>query len=267
MTLHELSGSDPRQKGEPMAGTNTITTARRIAPAFLRFNWPTATKLASHSLLRSASAALTASVLTISSAQSTVLPPAGGPGGGNFVAECAGQYLVGVSLRTGGWVDAIAPLCASFLPAQGKFDKWKRGPRKGGFGGSPLLKDAACPADRYVSGITIGLRPDSKYLDYVLLFCGPVKDRSAVTKVCAASRRCGDIPSHDQSCPAGEAATGIHGRYGAYVDSLGLICGRKPELSTMSRREIYEKIDEAKRSRIERGKHKRIERIIQERGR
>jgi hypothetical protein len=241
-----------------MAGTSSITTASAIttaALALLRFKTSDVNGTASHSLLPGAFAILFSSVLMASPAQSTVLPPAGGPGGGNFVLECRGQYLVGVSVRTGGWVDAIAPLCASFLPAEDKFGKWKRGTRKGGFGGSPLLKDAACPPDRYISSVTIGLRPDSKFLDYVLLFCSPVKNRSAVTKVCAASGRCGDIPSHDQSCPAGEAATGIHGRYGAYVDSLGLICGPKPDASKMSRKEIYEKVDEARQRKIEAGKH------------
>lgn len=199
-----------------------------------------------NSLLR-APAAFILYMLTASSVQSTVLPPQGGAGGGSFVVECPGQYLVGVSLRTGGWVDAIAPLCASYLPAQDKFGKWKRGVRKGGSGGSPLLKDSACPADRYISSITIGLTAKSQYLDYVLLFCSPIKDRSAVTKVCAQSDRgCGDIPSHDQACPTGEAATGIHGRYGAYVDSLGLVCGPKPKFvgSKISRREIYGKLKE-----------------------
>ena len=32
-----------------------------------------------------------------------------------------------------------------------------------------------------------------------------------------------------QECPAGEAATGIHGRSGGAVDALGLICGPQPD--------------------------------------
>jgi uncharacterized protein YkwD len=35
-----------------------------------------------------------------------------------------------------------------------------------------------------------------------------------------------------QTCPAGEAATGVHGRTGLFVDALGLICRQKPAIAT-----------------------------------
>src|SRR5882762_6613078 len=45
-------------------------------------------------------------------AQDRLIPPAGGPGGGEFVARCPpGQLLGGVELRAGDDVDAIRPLC------------------------------------------------------------------------------------------------------------------------------------------------------------
>src|ERR1700687_3103487 len=45
-------------------------------------------------------------------AQDRIIPPVGGPGGGEFVARCPpGQLLGGVELRVGDDVDAIRPLC------------------------------------------------------------------------------------------------------------------------------------------------------------
>jgi hypothetical protein len=44
-------------------------------------------------------------------AQDRMIPPIGGPGGGEFVARCPpGQFLGGVELRVGDDIDAIQPL-------------------------------------------------------------------------------------------------------------------------------------------------------------
>ena len=171
--------------------------------------------------------------LLVIPASATVLPVQGGPGGGSFVAECPrGQFLVGISVRSGYWIDAIFPLCAPFLANQRKFGNWTRGPRNGGTGGSRLLKDAVCPSDRYVSGIlhnyTGSSRRGSMFVVAVRLTCSPVAGGAATTLCLRGKYRCGDIPSFNHVCPANEAATGIHGRSGAYVDALGLICGPKP---------------------------------------
>ena len=41
-----------------------------------------------------------------------IMPPVGGPGGGQFVARCPqGQYLAGLELRAGDDIDAIRPIC------------------------------------------------------------------------------------------------------------------------------------------------------------
>ena len=184
-----------------------------------------------------------------SSAQATDLPAQGGPGGGPFRAECPpGEYLVGVSIKAGAWVAAIHPLCAPFLADQKRFGKWTRGPRHGGTGGSPLLKDAACPSDRPVMGFKVGTtRTENPYVDYVELHCASMG--AGQTTVCAHTGH-GCWTSHPNPPPADfpgglniigdpqwqyckreggwQIATGIHGRSGAYVDALGLICGPAP---------------------------------------
>jgi hypothetical protein len=46
-------------------------------------------------------------------AAQTRLPPVGGPGGGDFVEACGGgvnHFMIGVTGRTGDWIDAIMPI-------------------------------------------------------------------------------------------------------------------------------------------------------------
>jgi hypothetical protein len=155
----------------------------------------------------------------------------GGPGADVVVAECpAGEHLVGVSLKAGALVDAVQPLCAPFLAAQRKFGEWTRGTPEDRSGVLPLLKDGACPADRYIHAIAVRFADDTKQLDHVVLFCSPIINRSAATTVCVSSgpKKCAAVTSFDQSCSAGEAATGFHLSHNAEMDSLGLICGPRP---------------------------------------
>lgn len=198
------------------------------------------------------------SVLGTAPAQATELPIEGGPGGGSFRALCKGQHLVGVSIKSGTWVDAIFPLCAPFLSGESRFGRWTRGTRHGGQGGSRLLRDGFCPRDRFVSGIRFGWTRkdrDAEFIDYVELTCSSIASPPLCPacgpppiKVCLQTgdgcwddhpnrprgvfyRPFGPWPPFEQACPAGEAAVGIRGRSGIYVDALGLICGPKPVVS------------------------------------
>ena len=184
--------------------------------------------------------------LVAPAARSTDLPVRGGSGGGSFKSDCSGDYVVGVYLHSGAWIDAIGLKCASFDARQGKFrfPAWNK-PYQGGTGGSP--QEAICPSDDYyVSGMKVGFTRDGgdpKYADYVQLTCSPV-GAGAAAKVCLhTGHGCWDnhpdpppevpfvtflaAPVEDP-CPPGEAAVGIHGRSGQFVDALGLICGPRP---------------------------------------
>ncbi len=73
-------------------------------------------------------------------------PVAGGPGGGSFRDECPpDSFLVGFALRTGAFVDAIAPLCAPYLPkgVMGDRQQSKQGLHGGGGGGGS--QQGFCP--------------------------------------------------------------------------------------------------------------------------
>jgi hypothetical protein len=180
-------------------------------------------------------------------AHATDLPVEGGPGGGDFRSDCSGDFVAGFFLRSGSWVDAIGLKCASLDPATGKFSRpaWNK-PYYGGNGGGP--QESVCPDDSYVSGIKFGYTgtgTDIHYVDYVEFVCTPVQGGLPHPGICLQTENgCWDInpdkpgsgpfnrPPFEQSCPEGEAAIGIRGRYGSYVDALGLICGPKPEFPT-----------------------------------
>jgi hypothetical protein len=179
--------------------------------------------------IRTPALAVMALLLGSAAAYATDLALRGGSGGNAFRSECpAGQFLVGMSIKAGAWVDAVAPLCAPLIDNNTRFGKWKRGARQGGKGGSPLLKDGACPSDRYIVAIAVEV-VDDKYVDFIDINCIPLDGRDAATLVCLKTGEpCYFAGYNLPTCSTNEAATGIWGRAGQFVDALGLICGPRP---------------------------------------
>ena len=178
----------------------------------------------------------------------TDLPLTGGSGGNLDRSECPrGSYLVGLAGRTGEWVERIAPVCAPWLrssqtfgaPTVGKF----LGTGGGGqevqselIGGIPARVcrgvntnniiavrvwhiDTLRSQNRFVQHIEVGCMSLTTPLDTGFLTFGP---RSADAEERVAGM--GNL----SPCPAGEGIVGIHGRFGLFVDALGLICGPLP---------------------------------------
>lgn len=178
-------------------------------------------------------------------AGATNVPAQGGPGGGAFTLPCPGDtFMLGVALRSGAWVDAIRANCLAFNASTSQF---AAPPQFTGFtgGNGGAQQQNGCPPDRYVSAIKVGFTRDEnrpKYLDYVELTCTVLTGYGGDSLVCLhTGNQCWDKHpspgpyngfglSFRVACPPGEAATGLIGRSGAYVDALGLICGPKPSL-------------------------------------
>jgi CubicO group peptidase (beta-lactamase class C family) len=185
-------------------------------------------------------------VIICSPGQAGATDVKGGSGGSAFPPlRCpANTFMLGVALRSGAWVDAIRANCLAFDSSKGQFV----GPPQftafaGGNGGQ--LQQNGCPPDRYVSAIKIGFTRDEnrpKYLDYVELTCTVLSGYGGDTKVCLhTGNQCWDKhPSPGRyngwglafplPCPTGEAAVGLIGRSGAYVDAIGVECAPKPSL-------------------------------------
>lgn len=168
------------------------------------------------------------------------LPVQGGSGGGPFRLDCpAGAFLVGVALRSGGWVDAVQGTCKLYLANRNLFaDGASSTGITGGSGGSP--QQNGCSPDRYVAGIKVGYTRDGdrpKYLDYVELSCAVISGYGGETKACLQTgdgcwdRHPGNGAlglSFQSHCAPGEMISGLIGRSGLYVDALGVACAPRP---------------------------------------
>jgi hypothetical protein len=189
-----------------------------------------------------------ASVLLLSQgALAGDLPVQGGPGGDYFRSECSGQFAVGLHFRSGAWVDAIGLRCAGFKPKTGSFKPARDLELHGGDGGAPGVA-GSCPDNAYLSGITHGYTRngnENQFLNFVEIACTPVASGNPVRVCLETGAGCWvgrpgapEIPIFGgtplltplvQHCPPGEAAVGLHGRAGAFVDAIGLVCGPRPE--------------------------------------
>jgi hypothetical protein len=165
-----------------------------------------------------------------SPALATDIPPYGGPGGGEFRSECApGWFLVGAKVRYGAFLDQIQIECTSLDAATGSTGLIVpiAPPVGGGGGGGPAVKD--CIPNYVVVGAGIQLFSNQRYVKTLDLQCKNVISgvQYLLANVGAPSSLFADV---FQTCPAGEAVTGIHGRSGIYVDAIGLICRQIPQV-------------------------------------
>jgi cysteine-rich secretory family protein len=167
--------------------------------------------------------------------RASYIGPQGGPGGGTFPPlQCpGGMYMLGVALHSGTLVDAIRANCLAYDPS---IDQFVRPPQFTAFTGGPggSLQQNGCPPERYVSAIKVGFTRNGsqpQYLDYVELSCTVLSGYGGDVKVCLhTGQGCWDSPglSFTVPCPTGEAAVGLIGRSGVYVDAIGLVCAPKP---------------------------------------
>ena len=153
-------------------------------------------------------------------------PVFGGNGGGAFVHYCPnGTYIIGISGRTGDWIDAIQPICARWNSGPEAFGPPVKGSTAGGSGGGPAT--LMCPAGMVVRGWEIAKvqAGDAVVVKYVRPQCesvvrggGSIPGRFGGDGDAAPSDRMG------YKCPEGQFANGIYGTSGAFVDRAGLWC-------------------------------------------
>ena len=153
--------------------------------------------------------------------------PVGGGGDSSFRDLCpAGQYLVGLRVRSGLWVDQMSIACAPVKP-DGSIGARSHGPARGGNGGGPSEK--TCGASHIIHGMGLQMTARDRQVREFVLYCRATTDGSQHSL--SLGNGATTFPSIQQNCPSGEAATGIQGRVGRDVNAVGLICGPGPRLA------------------------------------
>lgn len=175
---------------------------------------------------------------------------AGGDGGAPFDMRCAqGDYLVGLSGRSGHWLDAIAPMCARWDANARQFLPPGIAPLRGGRGGH--AGETRCDANSAINQLLIETAPnDWGSVGLLAPRCVNAREtarqtaRTGVTQfgMGIADRRAAEAErdgygvsvsvDYDWAampqCRAGDVAVGIFGAAGDAVDRLGLICAPAP---------------------------------------
>lgn len=177
----------------------------------------------------------------------TDLGPYGSSGGNAFRAECPrGSYLVGLQGKAGDWVDRIEMLCASWMHSGQIFGPssvvGSFGDSRGGRTTFGNCNDGSVKNRAIHSWSVTVLRSDKPFVNKLGVQCvalGPPGPPGTFVfgSSSAPSNRPFNEPfglsNPDQVCPVGEAAVGIHGRAGLFLDAVGLICGPFPPKRTL----------------------------------
>jgi hypothetical protein len=154
-----------------------------------------------------------------------VIPPQGGSGDAQRSLECPpGEFLRGVTGRTGLAIDAIGILCAPGHSYREYDPPHAVGDVLGGAGGGP--NRAACPDTQALNSIAVGLTP-GRVVEVFELTC-----QNHIDKIYFGPNGYsvgGTI--HNAQCSGDEAFTGLVVNYGRFVNAIGFICDTVPYMS------------------------------------
>lgn len=152
---------------------------------------------------------------------------AGGSGGTEYAGACRpGEAVVGVHGRAGMWIDRLGPQCVKVNSGTGQ---WEGSPVNrtavGGTTGTPFTR--TCPRDFAIEAFN-GIK--GQYVNQLIFHCqrltADMKTSGAIVLMPPIGTA-GMPPGTNfnrLACPQDRAATGLFGRSGLYVDSVGLRC-------------------------------------------
>ena len=151
----------------------------------------------------------------------TEFPWLGSSGDAGFKDLCpAGQFLVGLSIRSGSWMDRLAITCGTI--GNGTTSALWHGPTRGGNGGGPSEK--TCPPGLVITFMGLVFTPGQQQIKYFRFGCmAPGGSQNMPLEIGAPATV---FPDVGQQCPPGEAAYGLQGRFGQHVNAAGLECAR-----------------------------------------
>lgn len=154
-----------------------------------------------------------------------VIPPVGGSGDAQRSLECPrGEFLRGVVGRTGLAIDAIQILCAPGHSYREYDPPHPFGDMVGGGGGGDSR--AACPDDRAIQSITVGLTA-ARVVQVFEITCHDLTNRVYF----GPSGYSIDGTVHSGQCSGDEQFTGLVVNFGRYVNAIGFICDTVPYMA------------------------------------
>lgn len=169
-------------------------------------------------------AAAAASLSAPAAAQETVLTATGGQGDRAYNDNCApGEYMVGMKGGHGAWVDRVGIICMPMtsrgvLSGPVKFDH----PEFGGPGGGIFNK--RCRPNYFIGGFSGNLTEGPRRVQVLRLTCVSKDEATWPRYVLVAGSEAMPGPTFGADCPPGQIGSGLHGRSGKDVNSVGLIC-------------------------------------------
>ena len=156
-------------------------------------------------------------------------PVAGGVGGKEFALACKpGEVMVGVQGRAGMWIDRLGPQCVEVSKQTGLWPQVSpisSAGATGGMGGTSFVR--TCPRNFAVHAFN-GIR--GQYVNQLIVHCRQLSAgmKTAGSVVLLPPVGTAGLPPGTNfgtlSCPQDRAATGLFGKSGIYVDSVGLKC-------------------------------------------
>ncbi len=147
----------------------------------------------------------------------------GGSGGQEFDTECTRGFTKGLALRAATYIDQVGLRCVD--PRSGRVESLNS--RFGGGGGNAYT--TTCKT----GFVTKGLRGRSaRLVDRLQLTCVEEADVASLNGDVGTETLDFNYPEFGGTggqyfsvrCGGGDAAVGIHGAYGTYVDRIGLWC-------------------------------------------
>jgi uncharacterized protein YkwD len=178
--------------------------------------------------IAAATFSLLVSLLAINGVAAKDFEPVGGPGDYLFGALCpANQFLVGLTVKSGAWVDQMAIICAPVNPDGSTGSPWHDPKHYGGDGGgAPTQK--TCAPGQLINHMGFSLTAGNRQVLFFHFGCHSTTNNQTGTFELGASSSV--FPSINQDCPNGEVGRGIAGRAGKHVNAVGLLCGPPPSV-------------------------------------
>lgn len=164
----------------------------------------------------------------------TDTPGLGGGGGAPFKDVCqragADGFLVGIDYRAGKALDAIQAKCSQ-VNNNGEWLGKGWGEKWWGTNSNPHVafgigEARFCDKNQYVTSLHVWWDGNG-IVHHIRVNCHSF-DRKKKSSLTTSTG--GGVPTRDDatSCPTGEFAVGIRGRYGSMVDRIGLVCDKRP---------------------------------------